>query len=42
VNIDFPVTVQGSFGRSFSTDRGRGGAPLRVRTSNGGVRITRK
>jgi len=42
VNIDFPVTVQGSFGRSFSTDLGRGGAPLRVRTSNGGVRITRK
>ena len=42
VNIDFPVTVQGTFGRSFSTDLGSGGAPLRVRTSNGGVRITRK
>jgi hypothetical protein len=42
VNIDFPVTVQGTFGRSFSTDLGSGGPPLRVRTSNGGVRITRK
>ena len=42
VNIDFPVTVQGTFGRSFSTDLGSGGPPLRVRTSNGGVRITKK
>jgi hypothetical protein len=42
VNIDFPVTVRGTLGRSFSTDLGSGGAPLRVRTSNGGVRITRK
>jgi hypothetical protein len=42
VNVDFPVTVQGTFGRSFSTDLGSGGAPVRVRTSNGGVRITKK
>jgi hypothetical protein len=42
VNIDFPVTIQGTFGRSFSTDLGRGGPPVRVRTSNGGVRITKK
>jgi putative adhesin len=42
VNIDFPVTVQGIVGRSFSTDLGSGGAPVRVRTSNGGVRITKK
>ena len=42
VNIDFPVTVQGTIGRSVSTDLGSGGAPLRVRTSNGGVRITKK
>lgn len=42
VNIDFPVTVQGIVGRSFSTDLGSGGPPVRVRTSNGGVRITKK
>jgi hypothetical protein len=42
IKIDFPVTVQGLIGRSFSTDIGSGGATLRVRTSNGGVRITRK
>ena len=42
VNIDFPMTVQGVAGRSFSTDLGGGGATLRVRTSNGGVRITKK
>jgi hypothetical protein len=42
VNVDFPVTVQGIVGRSFSTDLGSGGAPVRVRTSNGGVRITKK
>lgn len=42
VNIDFPMTVQGTVGRSFSTDLGGGGATLRVRTSNGGVRITKK
>lgn len=42
VNIDFPVTMQGRMGRSFSTDIGGGGPTLRVRTSNGGVRISRK
>ncbi len=42
VNIDFPVMVQGTRTRSLSTDLGTGGATLRVRTSNGGVRITRK
>ena len=42
VNIDYPVTVQGRIGRSFSTDIGGGGPTLRVRTSNGGVRISRK
>jgi hypothetical protein len=42
VNIDFPVTVQGIVGRSFSTDLGSGGPPVRVRTSNGGVKITKK
>ena len=42
VKIDFPVMVQGTRARSFSTDLGSGGATLRVRTSNGGVRITKK
>ena len=42
VKIDFPVMVQGTRPRSLSTDLGSGGATLRVRTSNGGVRITKK
>ena len=42
VKIDFPVMVQGTRTRSFSTDLGSGGATVRVRTSNGGVRITKK
>ncbi len=42
VKIDFPVMVQGTRTRSLSTDLGSGGATLRVRTSNGGVRITKK
>lgn len=42
VKIDFPVMMQGTRTRSFSTDLGSGGATVRVRTSNGGVRITKK
>jgi Putative adhesin len=42
IRIDFPVMVQGTIGRSFSTDLGSGGATLHVRTSNGGVRIIKK
>jgi hypothetical protein len=42
VKIDFPVMVQGRIGRSVSTDIGSGGPTLRVNTSNGGVKITRK
>jgi hypothetical protein len=42
VRIDFPVTVQGLIGKSFSTDIGSGGATLRVKTSNGGVKIVKK
>jgi DUF4097 and DUF4098 domain-containing protein YvlB len=42
VRIDFPVTVQGTIGKSFSTDLGSGGAPIKVRTSNGGVKITKQ
>ncbi len=39
MDIGFPVTVQGRIRRSLSTDLGRGGAPIRVTTTNGGVRI---
>jgi hypothetical protein len=42
VRFDFPVTVQGIIGKSFATDLGSGGATIKVRTSNGGVRITKK
>jgi hypothetical protein len=42
VSIDFPVSVQGTVGRSLSTDLGSGGATIRVRTSNGGVKISRR
>lgn len=39
VDIDFPVTVQGKIGRRITTDLGRGGATIRVVTTNGGVDI---
>ena len=42
ISIDFPVTVQGLIGKSFSTDLGSGGPVVRVRTSNGGVKIMKK
>jgi hypothetical protein len=42
LKIDFPITVQGVIGRSFSTDLGSGGPTIRVQTSNGGVKITRR
>ena len=42
VSIQFPVTVQGTIGKSFSTDLGSGGPTIRVRTQNGGVRIVKK
>jgi len=40
IRIDFPVTVRGEIGRSLSTTLGSGGAPIRVKTTNGGVRIS--
>jgi hypothetical protein len=42
MNIDFPLTVQGRVDREISADLGSGGAPIRVRTHNGGVRISKK
>jgi DUF4097 and DUF4098 domain-containing protein YvlB len=45
IDIGFPVTVRGQLAdrrRRIDTTIGTGGAPLRVRTVNGGVRITRR
>ena len=42
LNIDFPLTVQGRIDREISADIGAGGPTIRVRTRNGGVRITKK
>ena len=42
INIDFPVTLQGSVGRRFSTQLGAGGAMIRAVTTNGGVSILRR
>jgi hypothetical protein len=42
LKIDFPITVQGTIGRTFSTDLGSGGPTVRVQTQNGGVKITRR
>jgi hypothetical protein len=41
-NIDFPMTVQGRVDRQISANLGSGGAPIRVRTHNGGVRVSKK
>lgn len=38
-SVDFPITVQGRLGRTIETELGGGGAPIRVMTTNGGVRI---
>jgi hypothetical protein len=44
LRIDFPVTVQGELTsrRGISTTLGAGGPLVRVRTTNGGVRINRR
>lgn len=39
MNIDFPITVQGTIGRRLTTRLGTGGPRLRAITTNGGVRI---
>jgi hypothetical protein len=41
-NIDFPLTVQGRIDRQVSADIGAGGPPIRVRTHNGGVKVSKK
>lgn len=42
LRVDFPVTVQGNWRRTLSTDLGSGGAPIRLRTVNGGISIEKK
>jgi len=37
-----PLTVQGDIGREVSVNLGSGGAPIKLRTVNGGVSITRR
>jgi hypothetical protein len=39
MNIDFPITVQGTIGRRINTKLGNGGPRVRATTTNGGVRI---
>lgn len=42
LQIDFPVTVSGNVGKTLATDLGNGGAPIRLRTTNGGVSVHRQ
>ena len=44
LNIDFPITVQGELTgrRGLQTTLGSGGPLVRVRTTNGGVKISRR
>lgn len=42
MNVDFPITVQGSFSRRLSTQLGRGGATIHAETTNGGVTVSRR
>ena len=42
LKIDFPVRVQGRMDRQVVADLGAGGAPIRVRTHNGGVKVSKK
>jgi DUF4097 and DUF4098 domain-containing protein YvlB len=41
MNIEFPVTVQGNLRRRLSVDLGRGGRPIQLSTTNGGVVVRR-
>jgi putative adhesin len=42
--FDYPLTIQGELAanRGITTTLGSGGAPIRVRTTNGGLRINRR
>ncbi len=41
-DIDFPLAVQGRVDREISANLGAGGPLIRVRTNNGGLRVTKK
>jgi hypothetical protein len=41
IRTDFPLTVQGRVGRRLEGRLGDGGAPIRLRTTNGSVRLQR-
>ena len=41
VSTDFPMTVQGRIGRELNMKLGKGGAPVSVVTTNGGVSVKR-
>ena len=41
-DIDFPLTVQGRVDREISATIGAGGPLIRVRTNNGGLKVTKK
>jgi hypothetical protein len=42
IDVDFPVTVQGRIGRRINATLGAGGAPVKVVTTNGGVRVQQR
>lgn len=42
LDVDFPVTVQGRIGRRVEASLGRGGAPISIQTTNGGVTLRRR
>jgi hypothetical protein len=41
LDLDFPLTVQGRINRRIEVTLGRGGAPIRAVTTNGGIRLRR-
>ncbi|OON65643.1 hypothetical protein [Hymenobacter sp. CRA2] len=41
IRTDFPTKVQGSIGREVSVALGKGGAPVKAVTTNGGVTVSR-
>ncbi len=42
IHVDFPITVRGWIRKSIDTTLGKGGAPVRLKTVNGGVSIEKK
>jgi len=42
MEVDFPVQMQNLRSREISANIGAGGPTIKVKTSNGGVRISKK